>query len=42
MFVAAARVLSEFSLALQDPLDSLYPPLERVRDFKERRARGRT
>jgi len=35
MFVAAARVLSEFSPALQDPEGSLYPPLERVREISE-------
>jgi malate dehydrogenase (oxaloacetate-decarboxylating) len=32
MFVAAARVLSEFAPALHDPEAPLYPPLERVRD----------
>lgn len=32
MFVAAARVLSEFAPALHDPNAPLYPPLERVRD----------
>ena len=32
MFVAAARTLAEFSPALQDPLASLYPPLEQVRE----------
>ena len=33
MFVAAARVLCEFSPALSDPSAALYPPLERVRDI---------
>lgn len=33
MFVAAARVLSEFAPILQDPAGPLYPPLERVRDI---------
>jgi malate dehydrogenase (oxaloacetate-decarboxylating) len=33
MFVAAARALSEFSPALQDPDAPLYPPLERVREI---------
>jgi malate dehydrogenase (oxaloacetate-decarboxylating) len=33
MFVAAARVLSEFSPALRDAEGSLYPPLERVREI---------
>lgn len=33
MFAAAARVLSEFSPVLTDPQDSLYPPLERVREI---------
>ena len=33
MFVAAARVLSEFSPALHDPDAPLYPPLERVREI---------
>jgi malate dehydrogenase (oxaloacetate-decarboxylating) len=32
MFVAAARVLSEFAPALRDPSDPLYPPLEQVRE----------
>ncbi|HKO41833.1 MAG TPA: NAD-dependent malic enzyme [Pyrinomonadaceae bacterium] len=32
MFVAAARVLSEFAPVLQDPAGPLYPPLERVRE----------
>ena len=32
MFVAAARVLSEFAPALHDPKGSLYPPLESVRE----------
>jgi len=36
MFVAAARVLSEFSPALQDPEAPLYPPLEQVRDISFR------
>jgi malate dehydrogenase (oxaloacetate-decarboxylating) len=36
MFVAAARVLSEFSPALQDPDAPLYPPLERVREISRR------
>jgi malate dehydrogenase (oxaloacetate-decarboxylating) len=31
MFVAAARALAEFSPALQDPAESLYPALEQVR-----------
>jgi len=35
MFVAAARVLSDFSPALQNPGDSLYPPLERVREISK-------
>ncbi len=35
MFVAAARVLSEFSPALQDPQGSLYPPLECVREISK-------
>ncbi len=33
MFAAAARVLSEFSPASQDPLAPLYPPLEQVREI---------
>ena len=33
MFVAAARVLSEFAPILRDPAGPLYPPLERVRDI---------
>ena len=33
MFVAAARVLSEFSPASTDSQGSLYPPLERVREI---------
>jgi malate dehydrogenase (oxaloacetate-decarboxylating) len=33
MFVAAARVLSEFAPMLRDPEGPLYPPLERVRDI---------
>jgi malate dehydrogenase (oxaloacetate-decarboxylating) len=36
MFVAAARVLSESSPALQDPDAPLYPPLERVREISRR------
>src|SRR5580765_17004 len=36
MFVAAARVLSECSPALQNPEDSLYPPLEHVREISKR------
>lgn len=36
MFVAAARVLSEFSPALSDPAASLYPALEGVRDMSRR------
>ena len=36
MFVAAARVLSEFSPALQDPAAPLYPPLEQVREVSRR------
>ena len=36
MFVAAARVLSEFSPALEDPNGPLYPPLERVREISKR------
>jgi malate dehydrogenase (oxaloacetate-decarboxylating) len=36
MFVAAARVLSEFSPALQDPEAPLYPPLEQVREISFR------
>ncbi len=35
MFVAAARVLSEFSPALQDSEGPLYPPLERVREISK-------
>lgn len=35
MFVAAARMLSEFSPALQDAQGSLYPPLERVREISK-------
>lgn len=31
MFVAAARALAEFSPAIQDPTESLYPALEHVR-----------
>jgi malate dehydrogenase (oxaloacetate-decarboxylating) len=33
MFVAAARVLAEFSPALNEPDGALYPPLERVREI---------
>jgi malate dehydrogenase (oxaloacetate-decarboxylating) len=33
MFVAAARVLSEFAPALHDPEAPLYPPLEQVREI---------
>lgn len=36
MFVAAARLLSEFSPALQDPEAPLYPQLEQVRDISFR------
>jgi len=36
MFVAAARVLSEFSPALNNPLAALYPPLERVREISRK------
>jgi malate dehydrogenase (oxaloacetate-decarboxylating) len=36
MFVAAARVLSEFSPALRDPAASLFPALEGVRDVSRR------
>lgn len=36
MFVAAARVLSEFSPALQDPEAPLYPALEMVREISRR------
>lgn len=36
MFVAAARVLSEFSPALNDPDASLYPPLESVREISHK------
>jgi malate dehydrogenase (oxaloacetate-decarboxylating) len=32
MFVAAARVLSDFAPVLQDPEAPLYPPLEQVRE----------
>jgi malate dehydrogenase (oxaloacetate-decarboxylating) len=32
MFVAAARVLSEFAPVLHDPEAPLYPPLEQVRE----------
>lgn len=33
MFVAAARVLSEFAPVLHDPEGPLYPPLEQVREI---------
>lgn len=33
MFVAAARVLSEFAPVLHDPAGPLYPPLEQVREI---------
>ncbi len=33
MFVAAARVLSDFAPVLHDPAAPLYPPLEQVRDI---------
>lgn len=36
MFLAAARVLSEFSPARKDPTASLYPPVEIVRDVSQR------
>jgi malate dehydrogenase (oxaloacetate-decarboxylating) len=36
MFVAAARVLSEFSPSLTDPDAPLYPPLERVREISSK------
>jgi malate dehydrogenase (oxaloacetate-decarboxylating) len=36
MFVAAARVLSEFSPALHDADAPLYPPLDRVREISRR------
>ncbi|MCM3900929.1 MAG: NAD-dependent malic enzyme [Pyrinomonadaceae bacterium] len=36
MFVAAARVLSELSPALNDPAAPLYPPLESVREISRR------
>lgn len=36
MFVAAARVLSEFAPALQDPNEPLYPSLEHVREISRR------
>jgi malate dehydrogenase (oxaloacetate-decarboxylating) len=32
MFIAAARVLSEFAPVLFDPEAPLYPPLEQVRE----------
>jgi len=35
MFVAAAEALSEFSPALSDPSDSLFPALERVREVSK-------
>ncbi len=35
MFVAAARVLSDYSPALRDPEGSLYPPLEYVREISK-------
>ena len=36
MFVAAARVLSEFSPSLHDPDAPLYPPLETVREVSRK------
>jgi malate dehydrogenase (oxaloacetate-decarboxylating) len=36
MFVAAARVLSKFSPALQDPEAPLYPALEMVREISSK------
>ena len=36
MFVAAARVLSEFSPSLHDPDAPLYPPLESVREISRK------
>ncbi len=36
MFVAAARVLSEFSPSLHDPNAPLYPPLETVREVSRK------
>ena len=36
MFVVASRVLSDFSPALEDPDDSLYPALENVREISRR------
>jgi malate dehydrogenase (oxaloacetate-decarboxylating) len=36
MFSAAARVLSEFSPALDDPNEPLFPPLEGVREISHR------
>jgi malate dehydrogenase (oxaloacetate-decarboxylating) len=36
MFVAAARVLSEFSPAREDPTASLYPSLEGIRNLSRR------
>jgi malate dehydrogenase (oxaloacetate-decarboxylating) len=40
MFVAAARVLAEFSPALNNPTGALYPPLERVREISRSVARA--
>ena len=40
MFVAAARVLAEFSPALNNPSAALYPPLERVREISRSVARA--
>jgi malate dehydrogenase (oxaloacetate-decarboxylating) len=40
MFVAAARVLSEFSPSLSDPDAPLYPPLETVREVSRKVARA--
>ncbi len=36
MFSAAARVLSEFSPALNDPDAPLYPPLESARELSRK------
>ncbi|HET9529628.1 MAG TPA: NAD-dependent malic enzyme, partial [Blastocatellia bacterium] len=36
MFVAAARALSQLSPVHKDPTDSLFPPLEQVRDVSRR------
>ena len=36
MFVVAARVLSDFSPALNDPTAPLYPPLECVREISRK------